>query len=76
MPKYYIKCGTLEYIVSTNKDAIEAAMQSTFQLNDYDTLDEYFYVDERGLRNYVSAEPDTQVFETATVLKKAGWTIQ
>jgi len=76
MPKYYIKCGTLEYIVSTNKDAIEAAMQSTFQLNDYDTLDEYFYVDERGLRNYVSAEPDTQVFETTTVLKKAGWTIQ
>lgn len=76
MSKYYIKCGTLEYIVSSNKDALGAAIESTFQLNDFDTLDEYFYVDERGLRNYISAEPDTQVFETTTVLKKAGWTIQ
>lgn len=76
MSKYYIKCGTLEYIISSDKDSFEAAMESTFQLNDFDTLDEYFYVDERGFRNYVSAEPDTQVFETTFVLKKAGWTIQ
>lgn len=76
MAKYYIKCGTLEYITSGYKDAFEAAMASTFQLNDLDTLDEYFYVDERGLRNYVTAEPDTQVFPTTFVLKKAGWTIQ
>lgn len=75
MSKYYIKCGTLEYITSTDKDALGAAMESVWQLNDYDTLDEYFYVDERGLRDYISAEPDTQVFETTLVLKKAGWTI-
>lgn len=76
MAKFYIKCGTLEYITSTDKDAFEAAMTSTFQLNDFDTLDEYFYVDERGLRDYISAEPDTQVFDSMFVLKKAGWTIQ
>jgi hypothetical protein len=76
MAKYYIKCGTLEYITSGYNDAFEAAMASTFQLNDLDTLDEYFYVDERGLRDYMSAEPDTQVFDASFVLKKAGWTIQ
>ena len=76
MAKYYIKCGTLEYIKSTSKDAFETAMESTFELNDLDTLDEYFYVDERGFRDYVSAEPDTQVFVTKFVLKKAGWTIK
>lgn len=75
MPKYYIKCGTLEYIMSTNKDALGAAMQSVWELNEHDTIDEHFYVDERGFRNYVSAEPDTQVFPSTFVLKKAGWTI-
>ena len=76
MAKYYIKCGSLEYIVSSNKDAFGAAIDSTFQLNDFDVLDEHFYVDERGFRNYISAEPDTQVFVSTFVLKKAGWTIQ
>ena len=73
MAKFYIKCGTLEYICSTNTDAFAAAINSVWQTNDYDTLDEYFYVDERGLRDYISAEPDTQVFETMEVLKRAGW---
>ena len=76
MSKYYIKCGTLEYILSTNKDALGAAIQSVWELNDNDVLDEYFYVDERGLRDYISAEPDTQVFKSTFVLKKAGWTIK
>lgn len=75
MPKYYIKCGSLEYIMSTNQDAFGAAIHSVWQANDYDTLDEYFYVDERGMRNYMSAEPDTNVFNTMEVLKRAGWTI-
>lgn len=76
MPKYYIACGSLKLIKSTNKDAFEAAMESVWELNDNDTLDEYFYVDERGFRNYVSAEPDTQVFSTVFVLKQAGWAIE
>jgi hypothetical protein len=75
MPKYYIKCGTLELIKSSSKDAMSAAMDSVWELNGFDTIDEYFYVDERGMRNYISAEPDTKVFKSTLVLKKAGWTI-
>lgn len=76
MSKYYVKCGTLEYILSTNKNALGAAIQSVWELNDNDTLDEYFYIDERGFRDYISAEPDTNVLECTFVLKKAGWTIR
>lgn len=75
MPKYYIKCGSLEYIVSSDKDALGAAMDSLWQTNEYDTLDEYFYVDERGFKDYATAKPDTNVFNSIVVLKKAGWTI-
>lgn len=75
MPKYYINSGSLQYILSTDKDPFEAAMQTVWELNDNDTIDEYFYVDERGFRDYMSAEPDTQVFKSTLVLKKAGWTI-
>lgn len=75
LSKYYIKCGSLEIITSTSKDALGAAMDSVWELNEFDVLDEYFYIDERGFRNYVSAEPDTQVFPAISVLKKAGWTI-
>ena len=75
MSKYYIKCGSLEYISSTDKDAMGAAIDSVWELNDFDVLDEYFYVDERGIKDYSTALPDTKVFDTMTVLKKAGWTI-
>jgi hypothetical protein len=76
MSKYYIKCGSLELIKSSDKDAFTAAMESVWELNEFDTLDEYFYIDERGMKDYASALPDTQVFLTTFVLKKAGWTIQ
>lgn len=76
MPKYYIKCGTLEYISSTDKDAMDAAIESTWQLNEFDTLDEYFYIDERGFRNYANAKPDTTVLNSTLVLHKAGWTFE
>lgn len=75
MSKYYIKCGTLEIIISSDKDPFDTAIDSIWELNDNDTLDEYFYVDERGFRDYISAEPDTQVFETVEILKKAGWSV-
>jgi hypothetical protein len=75
MPKYYIKSGSLEYILSTNDNPFNAAINSLWEINDYDTLDEYFYVDERGLKDYSTALPDTNVFSTIDVLKKAGWTI-
>lgn len=76
MPKYYIKSGTLEFILSTHKNAFDAAIQSAWELNDNDVLDEYFYVDERGMKDYKTALPDTQVFKSTFLLKKAGWSIQ
>jgi hypothetical protein len=74
MPKYYIKSGTLEIIHSTNKSAVHACCDMLDEINDHDTLDEYFYVDERGFRDYVTAQPDTIVIDSETVLDLAGWT--
>ena len=76
MAKYYVSCGSLQIIMSTEKDSLGAAMDSVWELNEFDVLDEYFYIDERGFRNYVSAEPDTMVIETTKVLEKSGWTME
>jgi hypothetical protein len=75
MPKYYIKSGSLELIHSTSKDSLGAAIDSVWQLNDFDTLDEYFYIDERGIKDYISADKETKVIPTIEVMKKAGWNI-
>jgi hypothetical protein len=75
MAKYYIKCGTLELIKSSNKDISSVAMEALWELNDNDILDEYFYIDERGFRDYITAEPDTAVLSSVSILKKAGWTL-
>jgi len=76
MPKYYIKSGSLELIYSTNKGPMDAAADALWETNEYDTLDEYFYVDERGLKDYKTALPDTKVFSTSTVIHAAGWSME
>lgn len=76
MAKYYVKSGTLEMIYSTDKKAFEAAQDCVWELNDYDTLDEYFYIDERGYRNYDSADTKTMVYTSESVLNAAGWNIE
>ena len=76
MSKYYIKCGTLELIYSCNKCPRDAAMDAIWEINDYDTLDEYIYLDERGYRNYVTADGLTCVLHTSHILKDAGWTLE
>lgn len=76
MPKFYIKCGTLELIYSCNKEPKEAAKDSVWETNQNDSLDEYMYLDERGFRDYISADGHTNVFRTTTILKEAGWTIE
>lgn len=76
MPKYYIKSGSLELIYSTNKGPMEAAADALWETNEYDTLDEYFYVDERGLKDYKTALPDTIVVSTQMIMHKAGWSIE
>ena len=76
MPKYYIKCGSLEIIYSTDKKPMEAAADALWETNEFDVLDEYFYVDERGMKDYASALPDTHVYPCDKVIKKAGWSIE
>ena len=75
MPKYYISSGTLQIIHSTKKDPVSACCDMLDELNDDDTLHEYFYVDERGFRNYTTAQPDTIVIDTDTVMEIAGWDV-
>lgn len=73
--KYYIKCGSLELIYSTKKNPMDAAIVALWETNDNDVLDEYFYVDERGMKDYTTADKDTVVIESCIVLENAGWEI-
>jgi hypothetical protein len=72
MAKFYVKSGTLEVIIS-RKDALEASIAGLLMTNKFDTIDEYFYVDERGYRDYVSADNTTNVISTKSVVGAAGW---
>lgn len=76
MAKYYISSGTLQIVRSTSKTHLAAACDSVCELNDNDTLDEYFYIDEQGFRDYTSADGQTKVYRSKFVLKKAGWLIE
>lgn len=73
MAKYYIKSGTLEIIYSSPKYPFRAAQDTVWELNDNDTIDEYFYIDERGFRDYATADNETKVFKSTAVLDAAGW---
>jgi hypothetical protein len=75
MAKYYIQSGTLHLIYSTDKPPLEAAAAVLWESNKDDTLHEYFYVDERGFRDYSTAQPDTIVLPTEAVVRQAKWTI-
>jgi hypothetical protein len=72
MPKFYVKSGTLEVIIS-RKDALEASICGLMLTNKFDTIDEYFYADERGYRDYISADSKTNVIPTKSIVKAAGW---
>lgn len=73
--KYYIKCGTLELKYSTNKSPTEAAITTLGESNKFDVLDEYFYIDERGFRDYISADKLTTVIKLTKICRLAGWEI-
>lgn len=73
MSKYYIKSGSLQLIYSTNKKPLDAAVDVLWETNEHDVLDEYFYVDERGFKDYSTALPDTKVYSSIKIMKKAGW---
>lgn len=73
MPKYYIKSGSLELIYSTNKSPIDAAIAALWETNENDVIDEYFYVDERGMKDYKTADKETIAIKSDVILDKAGW---
>jgi hypothetical protein len=74
MPKYYISSGTLQMIYNTNKNPVEACCDMLEEINENDTLEEYFYVDERGFRGLRTAQSDTVVIETESIMDISGWT--
>jgi hypothetical protein len=41
--------------------------------NKFDIIDEHFYVDEQGYRDYISATPKTNVIATKSIVRAAGW---
>lgn len=67
MGKYYVSSGTLNVIVSRG-DALEAALAALSMTNKLDVISEYFYVDERGYRSYISADNDTKVISSKIVV--------
>ena len=73
MAKYYIKTGTLEIIFSTEQEPYDACRTVIHECNANDEVDEYMYVDERGYRDYTSADPTTFVVETEDILRKEGY---
>ena len=73
MSKYYVKSGSLELVYSTSLNAFDAARRVLWECNENDELDEFFYIDERGFRGYVSADPDTMVIPTEAILEAEGW---
>ena len=70
MGKYYIRSNTLQITLS-KKDVLEAAISGFLLTNKFDILDEYFYVDERGYRDYISADKETKVIQTKSIVRAA-----
>lgn len=69
MSKYYVKSGSVEKIVSLEGSALDAAVLVLQDINNFDTVDYYTYVDQRGMRDYTNADPMTQVVRTQKALK-------
>jgi hypothetical protein len=71
MSKWYVKSNTVEKIISIrNSSPMDAAVAVFEDTNEFDIFDEYFYVDERGFRDYKSADRLTQVIKTPKVIMR------
>ena len=71
MSKWYVKSNTVEKIISIrNSSPMDAAVAVFEDTNEFDVFDEYFYVDERGFRDYKNADSLTQVIQTPKVIYK------
>lgn len=71
MSKWYVKSNTVEKIVSIiDSSPIDAAIAVFEDTNEFDIFDEYFYIDERGFRDYKNADSLTQVIKTPKVITR------
>ena len=69
MSKWYVKSNTVEKIISIRDSSpMDAAIAVFEDTNQFDVFDEYFYVDERGFRDYKNADSLTQVIKTPKVI--------
>lgn len=69
MSKWYVKSNTVERIISIRDSSpMDAAVAVFEDTNEFDIFDEYFYVDERGFRDYKNADSLTQVIKTPKVI--------
>ena len=69
MSKWYVKSNTVEKIISIRDSSpMDAAVAVFEDTNEFDIFDEYFYVDERGFRDYKNADSLTQVIKTPKVI--------
>tara|TARA_B100000902_G_scaffold215343_1_gene204806 strand:+ start:329 stop:556 length:228 start_codon:yes stop_codon:yes gene_type:complete len=73
MAKYYINSGTLQIIFSTELEPYDACRRVIHECNSDDELDEYMYLDERGYRDYTSADTTTFVVDSEQILRKEGY---
>ena len=65
----YVKSNTVEKIISIRDSSpMDAAIAVFEDTNEFDIFDEYFYVDERGFRDYKNADSLTQVIKTPKVI--------
>ncbi len=71
MSKWYVKSNTVEKIISIRESSpMDAAVVVFEDTNEFDIFDEYFYVDERGFRDYKNADSLTQVIKTPKVIMR------
>ena len=72
MSKWYVKSNTVEKIVSIpNSTPLDAAIAVFRDTNNFDVIDDYFFVDERGMRTMETRDSQTQVIKTERVMRKA-----
>lgn len=72
MSKWYVKSNTVEKIVSIpNSTPLDAAIAVFKDTNNFDVIDNYFFVDERGMRTMETRDSQTQVIKTERVMRKA-----
>jgi hypothetical protein len=71
MSKWYVKSNTVEKIISIrNSSPMDAAIEVFEDTNEFDIFDEYFYVDERGFKDYTNADGLTQIIKTPKVIMR------